>query len=681
MKIALLGNQNSGKTTLFNNLTGFNSKVGNYPGVSVDEKSGYIKNTSYEIIDLPGIYSLNSYGADEEVTINYILNNKIDLIINIIDSNTLERSLNLTLQLLDLDINIIVVLNMNDLLLKKGIIIDENILSNILGVSVIKISASKNIGIDNLLKLIESNKIKRINKIYDDKIEQSIYKIQNSLNNKVYNKRFVSIKLLENEDRFNIYKSNEIDCIINSLSFRYENNLYEEIIYQRFKYIENIKSKVYKKNNYNISMSEKLDKIFLNKYLSFPIFILIMSFIFYLSINLVGNNLSIILEKSIENFSYILNNFFVNIGVNDAIISLFINGIVKGVLTVLTFLPQLMILFFCLSILESSGYMSRIEILFDNIFRKIGLNGKSIVPFIIGLGCSVPGILGCRTIENKNIRNMTCALTPFVPCSAKLPIIIMLSSYFYKEHQVLIIISLYLLSIFVIIISAIIMRKYFKINDNDLYLEELVEYKMIDIKYVLKDVYNRSLSFIKRAGTIIFLSSIIVWFLSSFSLKFEYGVSLNETIIAFIGKKISWFFVPLLGINSWEASISIIQGLIAKEQVVSSLSIINELSNNNFILSVFNNHSAYSFIVFNLFSVPCISSLYALKKELKNKKIFILLIFYQIFFAWLLSIFIYNVLNNINILIILILIIIVIILFNIKKSNCDYCAFNGCCRK
>lgn len=685
MKIALVGNQNSGKTTLFNLLTGFTAKVGNYPGVTVEKKSGIIKGTNHELVDLPGIYSLSSYSIEEEVTTRYLIDEKPDLIINIIDSTTFERSLYLTTQLLDLNIRMILVLNMNDLLLKKGISIDEKKLSNILGVEAIKISALKNTGIDKLLKSIDTNSYKKLQRVFDSNIEECIFKVNSLLNKSVTNKRFVSIKLLEQDNIFDIYKSNEIDYIINSLSFRYSSDIYEEIINQRYRYIENVKLNVFKRVNSKISISDRIDKVLLNKYLSFPIFIIIMFFIYYLSISTLGKSLSDLICVCLDNFSFVVQKVLQVNNVSEWLISLIVNGIITGVSAVLVFIPQLLILFTCLSILETTGYMSRISLMFDSLFRKIGLSGKSIVPFIVGCGCSVPGILSSRVIEDKRIRNTTSILTPFIPCGAKLPIILMLTSYFYKENQVLIIMSLYLLTILVIIITSLLIKKYSNKKTNNTYIEELPEYKNIDIKYIFNDVYDKISAFVKRAGSIIFISSIVIWFLSSFSLKLKYGVSLDNTILSFIGKKISWIFYPMLGINSWQASVSIIQGLIAKEQVVSSLEIINDLSMNSFILSTFNKQSAYSFIVFNLFSAPCIATLSTLRKELRSNKLLLFVILYQILFSWILSTSIYQISTNFNILTLITIIVIIYIVFRIfKKNNCNYkcdnCKFKKNCK-
>lgn len=684
MKIALVGNQNSGKTSLFNILTDNNAKIGNYPGVTIEKKTGIIKGTNHELIDLPGIYSLSSYTTEENITINYILNEKPDLIINIIDSTAFERSMYLTLILMELNIKMILVLNMNDIALKRNIIIDSEELKSILGLPVIKISALKNEGIDELINTIDKVNYKKNNVLYDYNIEKYITRIENLLDKNIENKRFISIKLLEKDTLYNKYKTNEIDYIVNSAYIMYPHELYEEVIEERYKCIEKVKIRVLKENKNKKNISDYLDKIFLNKYLSFIIFVFIMFLIYYLSVGLIGKSLSIFVNKALTNFSIVLKRILKYHNVNNIIISLIIDGILSGITSVLTFIPQLTILFICLSILETTGYMSRISMILDNALRRIGLSGKSLIPFIIGCGCSVPGILGSRIIEDDNKRKMTSILTPFIPCSAKLPIIVMLSSYFYKENQVLIIFSLYILAIIVIIISSLLMKKYIYKDNNDTYIYELPEYKMIDIKYIFNDVYDKISAFIKRAGSVILICSIIVWFLSSFSLKLKYGVSIDNTILAFIGKKISWIFYPMIGINSWECSVSIIQGLIAKEQVISSLSIISTLSNNNFILTSLNKYSAYSFIVFNLFSIPCIASISTMKKELNSFKSLLLVMLYQFVFAWTLSTFIYQITTNFGFITIIILIPLIIslyILLRNNRNNCNKCPYHNKCHE
>ena len=405
MKIALVGNQNSGKTTLFNLLTGMNAKIGNWPGVTIEKKVGIIKGTEHEIVDLPGIYSLSPYSIEEELSRKFIFEEKPDVIVNIIDSTSLERRLYLTTQLLEMDCKVIIALNMVDLLEKKGFYVDENRLEKILGAKVIKISALKGTGVNYLINEINIYSKNKKQYIFDAKLEQEIQEIENNLKNST-NKRFVAVKMLENDME-----------------------LEELIATERYDFIERTKKSVILPGkefimvDENVSASDKIDKILLNKWLAIPIFIIIMFLVYYLSVGVVGKFTVSLNEKIINLLGSTTNTVLNNIGIANWLNSLIVDGIISGVGSVLSFIPQLIILFTCISILETTGYMSRIALLLDRIFRKIGLSGKSLIPFIIGTGCSVPGIMGTRIIENQNEREMTAILTPFIPCSAKLPII------------------------------------------------------------------------------------------------------------------------------------------------------------------------------------------------------------------------------------------------------------------
>lgn len=667
MKIVLVGNQNSGKTTLFNTLTGMNAKIGNWPGVTIEKKVGIIKNTDYELVDLPGIYSLSPYSIEEEVSKRFILEEKPDVIINIIDSTSLERSLYLTTQLLELDCKIIVALNMVDILEKKGFIINEKELERSLQTKVLKISALKGTGIDRLIIEIGEPNKKRNLSFYDVQTEQKIKQKESEL--QIPNKRFVAIKQLEEDSEF------------------------EEIIAtERYDFIENIKKNVIIKNvsKSQENMSDKLDKVFLNKWLAFPIFVGIMFYVYYLSVGVVGRFTVDFISQAIQYLSQNVRVLLENLNVSEWINSLIVDGIIAGVGSVLGFIPQLIILFTCISVLETTGYMSRIALLLDKIFRKIGLSGKSLIPFIIGSGCSVPGIMGTRIIENSNEREMTTILTPFIPCSAKLPVIAMFSGYFFDKYSGLVSASLYFLAITIIILSAMVMKKWIYKNNNSTYISELPEYKLPSAKYVFKDVFDKTISFIKRAGSVILMCSIIIWFLLSFSFKFEYGVNVENSILSWIGRAISWIFYPMLGVNSWGATVSTIQGLVAKEQVISSMTVIAGLSEEasgqifkTGIFSFFTPASAYAFMVFNLFSAPCFGAIGALEKELGTFEKMLKVVIFQIVFAWSLAVLIYQVGSRIengsfNIWNVIILVIIGLIFFMLitSKQKCSQC--EGC---
>lgn len=670
MKIVLVGNQNSGKTTLFNTLTGMNAKIGNWPGVTIEKKVGIIKNTDYELVDLPGIYSLSPYSIEEDVSKKFILEEKPDVIINIIDSTSLERSLYLTTQLLELDCKIIIALNMVDILEKKGFIINEKELERSLQTKVLKISALKGTGIDRLIIEIGEPNKKRNLSFYDVQTEQKIK--QKELELQIPNKRFVAIKQLEEDSEF------------------------EEIIAtERYNFIENIKKNVIIKNvsKSQENMSDKLDKVFLNKWLAFPIFVGIMFCVYYLSVGVVGRFTVDFISQAIQNLSQNIRGVLENLNVSEWLNSLIVDGIIAGVGSVLGFIPQLIILFTCISVLETTGYMSRIALLLDKIFRKIGLSGKSLIPFIIGSGCSVPGIMGTRIIENSNEREMTAILTPFIPCSAKLPVIAMFSGYFFDKYSGLMSASLYFLAITIIILSAMVMKKWIYKNNNSTYISELPEYKFPSAKYVFKDVFDKTISFIKRAGSVILMCSIIIWFLLSFSFKLEYGVNVENSILSWIGRAISWMFYPMLGVNSWGATVSTIQGLVAKEQVISSMTVIAGLSEEasgqifkTGIFSFFTPASAYAFMVFNLFSAPCFGAIGALEKELGTFEKMLKVVIFQIVFAWSLAVLIYQVGSRIengsfNIWNFIILVIIGLIFFMLitSKPKCSQCEGCGKC--
>lgn len=663
MKIALVGNQNSGKTTLFNLLTGMNAKIGNWPGVTIEKKVGIIKGTEHEIVDLPGIYSLSPYSIEEELSRKFIFEEKPDVIVNIIDSTSLERSLYLTTQLLEMDCKVIIALNMVDLLEKKGFYVDENRLEKILGAKVIKISALKGTGVNYLINEINIYSKNKKQYIFDAKLEQEIQEIENNLRNST-NKRFVAVKMLENDME-----------------------LEELIATERYDFIERTKKSVILPGkefimvDENVSTSDKIDKILLNKWLAIPIFIIIMFLVYYLSVGVVGKLTISLNEKIINLLGSTTNTLLNNIGIANWLNSLIVDGIISGVGSVLSFIPQLVILFTCISILETTGYMSRIALLLDRIFRKIGLSGKSLIPFIIGTGCSVPGIMGTRIIENQDEREMTAILTPFIPCSAKLPIITVFSSYFFKQNSGLVAVSLYFLAIIIIILSALVMKKFIYTNINNTYISELPEYKIPSIKYVTRDVFDKVIAFIKRAGSIILACSIVIWFLLSFSLKLEYGVNIEDSILASIGKIISWIFYPMLGINSWEVTVSTIQGLIAKEQVISSMSVIMGFSEKTGLNEYFTPLSAYAFMVFNLFSAPCFGAIGAMRKELGSAKKTIRVVCFQIIFAWCFATLINQL--GINLILIAGMILGFIKIFRITKSSnqktkkecrgCPYC--------
>lgn len=703
MKIGLVGNQNSGKTTLFNYLTGMNAKIGNWPGVTIEKKTGTVKGTKHEITDLPGIYSLSPYTTEEEVAREFIFEENPDVIINIVDATSIERSLYLTTQLLELDCKIIVALNMADILEEKGLKIDIKKLEEKLGVKVCQISALKETGIDELIKEIDKpNKLEK-SRVFDENIEMASCKIAKEIRDELVHKKFIAIKLIEDDRKFIDYKTNNISQIVEKAEKEYDADMEETIATQRYNFIEKVVKESVTKKKMSESVSDKLDKIFLNKWLAFPIFIAIMFLVYYLSVGIVGSFTVDWIGNIVGNFGDWVGTTLTTIGTSDWLVSLVVDGIIKGVGAVLGFVPQLIILFLCISLLETTGYMSRIALLLDKVFRRIGLSGKSLIPFIVGSGCSVPGIMGTRIIENEDERKMTTILTPFVPCSAKLPIIALFAGYFFPENSGLISASLYFFAIAIIILSAIIMKHFVFKNTSSTYISELPEYKVPSAKYVAKDVFDKVIAFIKRAGSTILLCSIIIWFLSSFSLKMEYGINIEDSILANIGNTISWIFYPILGTRSWGATVSAIQGLVAKEQVVSSMAVINGLAEDvetgsaifasNGIFGFFTAASAYAFMVFNLFSAPCFGAIGAMKRELGGIKGLLKAVIYQTCLAWILATIVYQIgsriengmINIANVLVIFVILLVVGYIiysgFKRKDSKCSSCPYANSCEK
>ena len=671
MKIALVGNQNSGKTTLFNALTGSNQKIGNWPGVTIERKEGFLKGTNdIEIIDLPGIYSLSPYTSEEEVSRRFIIDEKPDLIINILDSTSLERSLYLSTQLFELDADVVLALNMSDILESHGIKIDVKKLEEKLGVTVVQVSAQKGDGIEQLIDLVKTNKYKRNKnlKIYPNDIENIISKFSNDLD--IANKRFAAVKLIEDDLGYHALVSTEQEKVIKEIEEKYDMDGEQLIASKRYDFIEYLKKDVLTVLSKEETITDKFDKVLLNKYLAIPIFIVIMAFIYLVSVGIVGGLTSPLINtlfngsEGTTTFNVIFCSFTANLnfeglgpmlarlisqaGGSSWAMSLVQNGIVSGVSSVLVFLPQIMVMFIFLSLLETSGYMSRIAFFLDRVFHKFGLSGKSLIPFIVGSGCSVPGILNARIVEDQNERDATIVLTPFVPCSAKLPIISVLAGAIFGPNAWLVTLGSYVLAILLILFFGALFKKIIFKNEHSSFLSELPEYKMPSMKYVFRDVWDKTWSFIKRAGTIIFLCSIAIWFLSSFSWSFQFlEGEIDKSMLASIGNVFAWLFYPMLGGHwSWGASVSAIQGLIAKEQVVSSLSVISSLSGAESIISsgspfVFFKEGfgliGLAYIMFNLFSAPCVGAISAMRKELGSTKKMFAAIGFQIGAAWILS--------------------------------------------
>jgi ferrous iron transport protein B len=658
--IGLVGNQNAGKTTLFNALTGMNATVGNWPGVTIERKEGYIKGgQDLMLVDTPGVYSLSPYTDEEKVTRKFCLDNHPDLIIDIIDATALERSLYLTTQLAELNSDVIVALNMADILEQNGITIDTEKLSSLLGLTVIRISAKTGQGIDQLIKTIRENKYLRNShlKIYAEDVQKEIDHIEGDLNHELeeaHNPKFAAVKVFERDPYFHALSNSSTESEVKAIETTYDMDAEQIIADQRYDFVTKIKSECCTEKEMPESLTDKLDRVFLNKWAAIPLFILIMAFVYFLSVGLVGSltsdfinalfngseSISILqweIPFSFKGLGPFLGEKILQAGGSVWAADLIQNGLIAGVASVINFLPQLIVLFYCMAFLEASGYMNRIAFFLDKIFKKFGLSGKSIIPFIVGSGCSVPGVMSARTVENERERNLTIVLTPFIPCSAKLPIIALLSSVIFPGFGWVVSLSVYFLAICIILLTALIAKHLRKNQEETSFISELPSYKWPSQYYAWREVFDKTVSFIKRAGTVIFICSFFVWVLTRFNWAWQYvgpttmdpsasndGSNIGASMLAGVGKVLAFLFIPAWGGNySWGATVSALQGLIAKEQVVSSLSVIA----GGDILAGFpffsgNHFAAYSFICFNLFSVPCFGALAAMKKELGSKKAF-----------------------------------------------------------
>ncbi len=637
MKIALVGNQNSGKTTLFNLLTGKNQTVANYPGATVDFFVGTTKGGKETIVDLPGVDSLFPYSNEQEITADYLLHEEIDLIVNVIDATQLEKGLYLTTQLLELDIPLVVALNMIDLLVDQGINLHLKTLERQFGVSFFPISAAKKTGVVDLLCSINANDY-IINKthLWLAFIQDEINEVKEMINTD--HSTYYAIKLLEDEDFIN----DEIKVIQQKIVDKHQEDIYELIAEKRYDYIEralSYSSSVLTKYD---KITMKIDKVLLNKYLAIPIFLLIMFIVYTVSVGIIGSAGVDYIEGLFERLQDVIRPWLLSLNASDWSVSLLVDGVIGGVGAMAPFIPQLIVLFFFINILEATGYMTRISYFLDKIFRRFGLSGRALIPFIIGSGCTVPAIASSRGIENKTEREMTIILTPMIPCSAKLPIITVFAGFFFKKYAGLMMFLLYVLSIVIIILSAIILKYVFKVKRSGGYISELPQYRIPKARYVARSIITQVWDFTKNAVTLIVFASIILWFLLSFDFRFNYGIPIEQSMLAKVGHVISYLFYPILGELSWASGVSAIQGFIAKENVIVSMKVIAGVSGEGAIFtssmfSFFTIASATSFMIFNLFSAPCIASIGAMKAELNSTKKTIYAVLFQTGVAYLLA--------------------------------------------
>lgn len=664
VKIALAGNPNSGKTTLFNALTGSNQFVGNWPGVTVEKKEGKLKNHKDVIImDLPGIYSLSPYTLEEVVARNYLITERPDAILNIVDGTNLERNLYLSTQLMELGIPVVMAVNMMDIVRKNGDSINFAQLSKALGCEVVEISALKNEGIDKAaekaVKVAQNKRAKAPVHKFGKEVETALDEIETHLGSDIpeEQKRFYAVKLFERDDKIadTMKSTPDVEEIIARLEKDLDDDAESIITNERYTYISSIINGCYKKSKRGqMSTSDKIDQIVTNRFLALPIFAVVMYLVYYISVTTVGTWVTDWTNDVLfgEIIPPAVEGVLVSLGCADWLQGLVLDGIVGGVGAVLGFVPQMLVLFIFLAFLESCGYMARIAFIMDRIFRKFGLSGKSFIPMLIGTGCGVPGVMASRTIENDRDRKMTIMTTTFIPCGAKLPIIALIAGALF-DGAAWVAPSAYFVGIAAIICSGIILKKT-KMFEGDPapFVMELPAYHLPTVGNVLRSMWERGWSFIKKAGTVILLSTIVIWFAQSFGVEggsFGMVEDMNNSILAGIGNAIAWLFIPL-GWGDWKAAVAAITGLVAKENVVGTFGVLYgfaEVAEDGAeiwgtLAQSFTTVSAYSFLVFNLLCAPCFAAIGAIKREMNNTKWTWFAIGYQTGLAYIVSLCVYQ---------------------------------------
>lgn len=638
MIFALVGNQNCGKTTLFNALTGSNQHVGNFPGVTVDQKMGemkYIKDCS--VVDLPGIYSIRPYTTEEIVTRDFVLNQKPDGIINIIDATNIERNLYLSLQLLELHIPMVMVLNMMDEVRNNGGSIDVQQMSERMGVPVIPISAAKNEGISEVAyKIEETAKNRVLPQIMDfcpsGAVHRCIHAVSHLIEDHAQavgiSARFCATKLIEGDTSFVeklALNQNEKELLEHSVvEMEHDTGLDRNaaLAEMRYDFIEAVCRdtvvKCHESKEHKRSMG--IDRILTGKYTAFPTFIGIMFLVFYLTFNVIGKVLSDWLAAGIDALTVLVDKGLTAYGLNEVVHSLVIDGVFAGVGSVLSFLPIIVVLFFFLSVLEDTGYMARIAFVMDKVLRKIGLSGRSFVPMLIGFGCSVPAIMATRTLASERDRKMTILLTPYMSCSAKIPIYAVFCAAFFKQYQALVMLGLYFSGMLLAVIVALLLKRTLFKGNPIPFVMELPNYRIPSIKSVVLLMWEKAKDFLQKAFTVIFIATIIIWFLQTFDLRFNVVKDSSDSLLALIGQFLAPAFAPC-GFNDWRIVTSLISGFTAKEAVVSTMSVLLNVGNaqlNQALTTLFTPLSALSFLLFTLLYTPCVAAVATIRRELKS---------------------------------------------------------------
>ena len=681
--IALAGNPNAGKTTLFNQLTGSNQYVGNWPGVTVEKKEGKLRgHKDVTIADLPGIYSLSPYTLEEVVARNYLINNRPDAIMNIVDGTNLERNLYLSTQLKELGVPVIMAINMMDVVEKNGDVLNLDSLGQAMGCKVVSISALRNKGVDELIRIAVSEAEQKtatdIQHKFSENVEKAIQSIEEKISGNVPEKlvRFFAVKLFERDDKIRnelpeAAKNVDVESIISAIEKEEDDDAESIITNERYKYIQSIISSAYeKRGKTGLTTSDKIDSIVTNRFIALPLFALIMFAVYYISISTVGTKMTdwvndVLFGSNPWSFFGLFDlpsipgavtSLLESMNVNEALQGLVIDGIVAGMGAVIGFLPQMLTFFFFLAILEGCGYMARVAFIMDRVFRKFGLSGKSFIPMLIGTGCGVPGVMSSRTVENERDRRMTIMTTTFIPCSAKLPVIALLAGALFN-NSAWVGWSAYFLGVCAIVFSGIVLKKTKMFAGQPApFVMELPAYHMPRPIDILKSMGERGMSFVKKAGTIILLATILVWFLSRFNFQMQYlpEEDMDTSILAAFGNAFTWLFAPL-GWGKWKAVVAALTGLIAKENVVGTFGTLfhyqgaEELAEAGDqiwaqVREYFGNGIAgYSFLAFNLLCAPCFAAIGAIKREMNNGRWTMFAIGWECFLAYCVSLVIYQI--------------------------------------
>ena len=662
MIFALAGNQNCGKTTLFNALTGSNQHVGNFPGVTVDQKAGVIKGPDHQVVDLPGIYSIRPYTQEEIVTRDFILKSRPDAIINIVDATNMERNLYLTLQLLTLQVPTVIALNMMDELVGNGGSVDVQKMSEAIGVPVVPISAAKNQGITELVDTLLDTASRRVTpKVQDFCPEGPVHRCIHAVCHIIEDhaqriniaRRFCAMKLIEGEqDFFDALElsQNEKELIEHTvIEMEYETGLDRNaaLADMRYNFIEKVCGEcvVKAKESREHRRSMQIDKVLTHRIFAIPLFIAIMGLVFFLTFNVVGAFLSNVMSYAIDGLTLLADRALTAYGINPVVHSLVIDGIFAGVGSVVSFLPLIVTLFFFLSILEDSGYMARVAFVMDKLLRKIGLSGRSFVPMLVGFGCSVPAIMATRTLSSNRDRKMTILLTPFMSCSAKIPIYTLFAAAFFPGHELLVMLALYFGGILVGILVALVLKNTaFKGNPVP-FVMELPNYRFPSAKSVVLLMWEKAKDFLTRAFTVIFMATVIIWFMQTFDTRLNVVENSADSILAALGRLVSPIFAPL-GFGDWRMVTALVSGFTAKEAVVSTFGVILGVSTEQLgiaLHSLFTTASAASFLAFCLLYTPCVAAVSTIKTELKSGWKTVGIVFAQCLVAWLAAFMVYHV--------------------------------------